>query len=112
MTSAGDATRVPAPRSATETPRRAIRRLLVEAPRTAYELSALAHLPEREMAGHLEHLARSLRHGDERLEIEPARCLDCGFVFRDRRRPHRPSACPGCRGQHLAAPVFRIVRRS
>ncbi|MFN8603147.1 MAG: transcriptional regulator [Candidatus Binatia bacterium] len=112
MTSAGDATRAPVPRGATETARQAIRRLLVEAPRTAHELSALVHLPEKDVGPHLEHLARSLRHGDERLDFDPARCLDCGFVFRDRRRPTRPSACPKCRGQHLAAPVFRITRRS
>ena len=111
MTSDGTAS-APAPRSADETPRQAIRRLLAEGPRTAYELSALVHLPEKEIAPHLEHLARSLRHGDARLEVDPARCLDCGFVFRDRRKPGRPSACPQCRGQHLAAPVFRIERRS
>lgn len=111
MTSDGT-TSAHAPRSATETPRRAIRRLLADAPRSAYELSALVHLPEKEIAAHLEHLAQSLRHGDERLELDPARCLDCGFAFRDRRRPGRPSACPQCRGQHLAAPVFRITRRS
>ena len=53
-----------------------------------------------------------LRHGDERLDFDPARCLDCGFVFRDRRRPTLPSACRSAAGQHLAAPVFRITRRS
>jgi transcriptional regulator len=94
--------------SATETPRQAIRRLLAAAPHTAFELSALVHLPEKEVIPHLEHLARSLRGAGERLEIEPARCRDCGYVFRHRRRLARPSACPGCRSQHLSAPVFRV----
>ncbi len=94
-----------------ETPRQAIRRHLAGGPLTALELSALVHLPEKEIAPHVEHLARSLRHGDARLEVEPARCLDCGYAFRDRTRLARPSACPRCRGQHLAAPVFRIVPR-
>jgi predicted Zn-ribbon and HTH transcriptional regulator len=97
---------------ASETPRQAIRRLLATGPQTAHELSALVHLPEKDVAPHVEHLARSLRHGDERLAVEPARCLDCGYVFRDRQKLARPSACPKCRGQHLAAPVFRITRRS
>lgn len=95
-----------------ETPRQAIRRLLSAGPHTAYELSALVHLPEKSIAPHVEHVARSLRRADEQLVVEPARCLDCGYVFRDRQRLARPGACPRCRGQHLAAPVFRISRRS
>lgn len=97
-------------RAASETPRQAIRRLLGEAPRTAHELSALVHLPEKDVVPHVEHLARSLRKGDERLDVEPARCRDCGFVFRERRRLARPSACPRCRSGHLSAPVFRLAR--
>ena len=58
--------------AATETPRQAIRRFLVAAPHTAHELSALVHLPEKEIVPHLEHLARSLRGAGERLAIEPA----------------------------------------
>lgn len=100
------------PQGAAETPRQAIRHLLTEGPHTAYELSALVHLPEKEIAPHVEHLARSLRRSAEQLEVEPARCRDCGYTFRDRTRIARPSACPKCRGQHLAAPVFRISRRS
>jgi hypothetical protein len=93
---------------ATETPRQAIRRMLAAAPHTAHELSALVHLPEKEVVPHLEHLARSLRGAGGRLGIEPARCRDCGYVFRDRRRLSRPSACPRCRSQHLSPPVFRV----
>jgi len=93
-----------------ETPRQAIRRLLAAAPHTAHELSALVHLSEKDVVPHLEHLARSLRGRSDRLEVEPAACLDCGFVFRDRRRLSRPSACPRCRSQHLRAPVFRLAR--
>lgn len=107
-----DTARASAPRSATETPRQAIRRLLAAGAHTAYELSALVGLREKDVAPHVEHLARSLRHGDEQLEVDPARCLDCGYAFRDRRKLARPSACPKCRGQHLAAPTFRIERGS
>jgi predicted Zn-ribbon and HTH transcriptional regulator len=96
----------------TETPRQAIRRHLAAAPHTAHELSALVHLPEKEIVPHLEHLARSLRGSGGSLEIEPARCSDCGYVFRERRRLSKPSACPRCRGQHLRAPVFRLAAMS
>ncbi len=97
-----------APPPATETPRQAIARELAAAPHTAHELSALVRVPEKDVAAHLEHLARSLRGSGGRLEVEPARCRECDYVFRDRRRLARPTACPRCHGQHLSAPVFRV----
>lgn len=97
-----------APREAAETPRQALRRLLEAAPHTAHELSALVGRTEKEIVPHLEHLGRSLRRAGQRLDVDPARCLDCGYVFRDRQRLARPTACPRCRGQHLSAPVFRV----
>lgn len=95
-----------------ETRRRAIARLLAEGPQTAYELSTALRMPEKDVAAHLEHLARSLRRSGATLAVEPAHCRDCDYVFRDRTRLTRPSACPRCRGQHLSAPVFRIETRA
>jgi predicted Zn-ribbon and HTH transcriptional regulator len=100
------------PPSATETPRQAIGRLLAAAPHTAHELSALVHLPEKDVVPHLEHLARSLRSRGARLDVDAARCRDCAYVFRDRRRLARPSACPRCRSEHLSVPTFRVVASS
>jgi len=82
--------------------------VLAEAPHTAHELSALVRVSEKDVAAHLEHLARSLKRSGGWLEVEPARCRDCDYVFRDRRRLTRPSSCPRCRGEHLSAPVFHI----
>lgn len=98
--------RLPAERSVTV--REALLRHLREGPRTAHELSALVGIPERHVADHLAHVARSLRPTAERLRVEPARCLGCGFVFRKRDRLDRPSACPVCRGQRLGPPRFAV----
>lgn len=96
------------PPVAAETPRQAIARVLTEGPHTAYELSARVRVPEKDVATHLQHLERSLRRSGARLVVEPARCRDCGYVFRGRARLTRPSACPQCRGQHVSAPAFGI----
>jgi predicted Zn-ribbon and HTH transcriptional regulator len=88
-------------------------RLLValeSGPVSARELSAMAGVPERDVATHLEHLAKSLRHEGGRLGIAPARCQACGFRFDERRRLGRPSRCPKCRSTHLAAPRFWVER--
>lgn len=97
----------------TQTLRQALLALLREHPRTTFELSRLARLREKDVATHLEHVARSLRHADERLVVSPAMCRGCGFVFRDRRRLTRPSGCPRCRAQTVEAPRFHVepVRR-
>lgn len=91
-----------------ETLRQEIERLLREAPRTALDLSKLVGIPERDVAGHLAHIERSLRRRDGSLVIEPVRCLGCGFRFDDRRRFTRPGRCPECHGRRLTLPRFSI----
>jgi predicted Zn-ribbon and HTH transcriptional regulator len=89
-----------------------VRQRLAEAlragPATAKDLSRRVGIPEHEVAGHLEHLARTLRARGERLVMEPPACLDCGFAFPGRRRAARPSRCPRCRSRRIALPEFRL----
>jgi predicted Zn-ribbon and HTH transcriptional regulator len=67
-------------------------------PATAKDLSSAVGIPERDVAAHLEHIERSLHHGEDRF-------------FRTRDRLTRPGACPQCRGTHIEAPRFLIERR-
>lgn len=97
-----------APSERSATVRIALRQVLREGPLTARELSARVGVGEKQIAGHLDHVARSLRRGTERLHVEPARCLECGFAFRKRDRLSKPSSCPRCRSQHLEPPRFAI----
>jgi hypothetical protein len=92
-----------------ETVRSALRQVLREGPLTARELSARVGISEKEVSGHLEHVARSLRHSGERLRVEPAQCLVCDFVFKDRMRLTKPSKCPVCRSERLDPPRFAIL---
>ena len=100
---------IPQPRGATL--REALEAALSEAPEegfTARELSARVGISEKDVAGHLEHLRKSLRAGGAALEVIPAECLACGFVFKDRQRLTRPGACPECRATRVDPPAFRI----
>ena len=65
-------------------------------------------ISEKDVAGHLEHLQRSLRTGGAALEVLPAECLACGFVFKERTRLTRPGSCPECRATRIDPPAFRI----
>jgi predicted Zn-ribbon and HTH transcriptional regulator len=42
------------------------------------------------------------------LITEPARCLDCGFVFKKRTRFTTPGRCPVCRSEAIAPPAYGI----
>jgi predicted Zn-ribbon and HTH transcriptional regulator len=73
------------------------------------DLSQQVGVPEKQVAAHLEHLAKSLRAIQQRLETEPATCLGCGFAFRKRDKFSAPSRCPRCRSERIAPPRFRIA---
>jgi predicted Zn-ribbon and HTH transcriptional regulator len=91
--------------------RAALRRVLGEGLFSAHEISGRVGISEKDVAEHLQHLSRSLKSGAERLDIEQARCESCGFVFKDRERLTRPSRCPRCKGERLAAARYGIVSR-
>lgn len=97
------------PAEAADTVRHRILAELEKGPVSAFELSGLVGIPEKEVAGHLEHIRQSLRRTGRRFVMQPAECAKCGFVFDKRERPTRPSRCPVCRGESIHAPLFRIA---
>lgn len=80
--------------------------LLEEGALSAGELSILLRVPEKEVCRHLPHVEKTLRKRGRRLLVEPARCRQCGFVFRKRERFTKPSRCPLCRGESVEEPLF------
>jgi transcriptional regulator len=75
----------------------------------ARQLSQQLGVKEKEIIGHLSHLARSVQNRGQKLLISACSCLSCGYEFKDRRRFTRPGRCPRCRRTHLSSPGFRIV---
>ena len=76
---------------------------------TGRELGAAASISEKDVAAHLEHLARSLPHEALKLAVTPASCLACEYTFQDRGRYTTPGACPKCRSERVAPPSFRVT---
>lgn len=96
-----------------QTPRQYLMDLLAGIPRSSYELAGLVGIPERDIEDHLVHIARSVaRDRMRRFVLEPSRCQDCQYVFRERTRLTRPSRCPLCRSEAISAPRFMIIDRS
>lgn len=91
--------------SADSTIRQRLTELLRQHELTVREISQSLRISEKEVYHHLGHVERSLGRG-ERLISRPARCLDCGFVFRKRTKHTPPGKCPVCRSEFISAPVY------
>jgi predicted Zn-ribbon and HTH transcriptional regulator len=97
------------PQPSAGTVRQRIGELLSRSEMDVRQLSQQLGVKEKEIVGHLSHLARSVQTRGQKLLIGPCRCLSCGYEFKERRRFTRPGRCPRCRRTHLSAPGFRIV---
>ena len=76
---------------------------------TAKDVSAEVKIPEKEVYGHLEHIQKSLAKTGQHLNIKPAECLKCGFIFTKRDRLKTPGRCPVCHEEHIQEPFFSIT---
>src|SRR3954469_8340249 len=92
----------------TRTMREAIREALLRGAATARELSERVSIREKDVAEHLEHLKISLRARGERLVVEPASRIACGYAFAQRARLTRPGSCAECGSTRIDPPAFRI----
>ena len=71
-------------------------------------ISQALHISEKEVGDRLAHIRRSLSASSQFLEIRPATCLACGFIFKERRRFSRPGRCPRYRQTRISMPRFSI----
>ena len=95
-----------------DTVRREIIAALEEGAHSARDLSVVVGISEREVAGHLEHIKKTIAPSGHHLVIMPAECKKCGFVFAKRDKLARPGKCPVCRGESIRDPLFSITRES
>ncbi len=95
------------PRERGTTVRQDIIELMKRGPVTPFELSGMLRVSEREAAFHLEHALESAS-GRFVIEVEPAHCRSCGFVFRDRKKVTKPSRCPRCKGTRVEPATYML----
>ncbi|GAB6095403.1 transcriptional regulator [Desulfatiferula olefinivorans] len=81
---------------------------LAEGPKTIRDLSQSLGIMEKDVTAHLPFIEKTLKHSSRRLHTEPFRCLNCGFVFKDRKKYTRPGRCPQCRRGRIDHALFRV----
>jgi predicted Zn-ribbon and HTH transcriptional regulator len=82
--------------------------LLSHEPRSVSSLARELGLKRSDVEDDLRHAIRSARAQEHRVEVIPARCKACGFVFGEDKLS-KPSRCPACKATRLFEPMIRIT---
>jgi predicted Zn-ribbon and HTH transcriptional regulator len=93
----------PTDHARTETIRQHILRLLSDTEYSIGELSKSIQQSEKIVLEHLQELQKT-----GKIQIIPAECLDCGFVFEERNRVKKPGKCPKCKSLRIAEPLYQL----
>ncbi|RLE81312.1 MAG: transcriptional regulator [Thermoprotei archaeon] len=56
----------------------------------------------------LRHIAKTIRRKGGVLYMDPPRCANCGYIFKNLTKPHKPSKCPKCKAERITPPRFII----
>jgi predicted Zn-ribbon and HTH transcriptional regulator len=81
--------------------------LLLDKKMTLSEIARAVHEKPKEVIDALTHLAKSSRHSDYELVMDPAECRKCGFEF-GTDRFSRPGKCPKCRSTWIYEPLIGV----
>ena len=82
--------------------------LLLDNPLRLSEIARLYDVPFKEVLDDVKHLRKTLKQSAYRLDVTPAECRKCSFVF-STEKLSKPSKCPQCRSTWLEEPVVQII---
>ena len=77
--------------------------------RSASSLARELGMKRGDVEDDLWHLIRSARAAGHGIDVIPARCKSCDFVFKEDKLG-KPSRCPACKGSRLYEPMVRVIR--
>jgi predicted Zn-ribbon and HTH transcriptional regulator len=81
--------------------------LLSHEPRSISSLAREIGMTRGDVEDDLRHAIRSIRAQGQEVDVIPARCKSCDFVFGDDKLS-KPSRCPACKGTRLFEPMLRL----
>ncbi len=87
--------------------RKALIDVLTREPRSVSSIAREMGLRRGDVEDDVRHALRSARAAGHRVEIIPARCKSCGFVFGEDKLA-KPGRCPACRGTRLFEALIRV----
>jgi len=81
--------------------------LLSHEPRSVSSLARELGMTRGDVEDDLRHAIRSAQAQGHVVEVIPARCKQCDFVF-GKEKLSKPSRCPACKGTRLYEPMIHI----
>jgi transcriptional regulator len=87
--------------------RRALIDVLSHEPRSVSSIAREMGLRRSDLEEDLRHALRSARAAGHHVDVVPARCKACGFVF-GADKLVKPGRCPACKGTRLYEPLIGI----
>ena len=76
---------------------------------TLQEMADLTNFAVKTIANDLDSVRKSIKSENKRIEVNPATCMGCNYIFSGRNRISDPSKCPECHSERIAPQKFRIV---
>jgi predicted Zn-ribbon and HTH transcriptional regulator len=77
-------------------------------PMRVAEIAKLYGVSLQEAEDDLQHLRRTLKKSAYRVQVHPAACRKCAFVFSGEKLT-KPGKCPRCRGTWIEEPLVEIT---
>ena len=81
--------------------------LLLDKKMSLSEIARVVGEKPKDVVDALTHLAKSSRHGDYELAVDPAECRKCGFEF-STDKFSKPGKCPQCRSTWIFEPLIEV----
>jgi len=85
--------------------------LLSHEPRSVSWLARELGMRRGDVEEDLSHALRSARAAGHHIDVIPARCKACDFVFAADKLT-KPGRCPSCKGTRLFEPMIRVARNN
>lgn len=76
---------------------------------TLQELADITKASVKTVAMDLDSVRKTIKHYKKRIEVQPASCLGCNYIFLGRGRISDPHKCPECHSERISPQKFRIV---
>ena len=80
---------------------------MLREPRSVSSLARELGLRREDVEDDVRHAIRSARAAGGRVEVLPAQCKACGYLFDDERLT-KPGKCPACRGSRILEPQISV----
>ncbi|MHA2243605.1 MAG: transcriptional regulator [Candidatus Hodarchaeales archaeon] len=75
---------------------------------TIKELADLTQSSVKIVVEDLNSVRKTIRSEKKRIEVRPATCINCNYVFPGRSRISDPHKCPECHSERIVPQKFRI----